>query len=138
MLPLESRALFWERSRAMLGVLSRPIRIVMLWQSVATAVVAALGGAFAGGHGIASGVLGGLVGIAGGLTFAWFAGRNRTASPEGVLVAALKAEGIKVLVLIALLGLVLVTYQNCVVPVLIGAFIASTMIFGFAFFVRDA
>ncbi len=122
----------------MLGVLSRPVRTVLLWQVVATALIAAFGGAFAGAHGATSGVLGGLVGIVGGLTFAWFAGRNRAASPEGVLFAALKAEGIKVLVLVALLGLVLVTYQSCVVPVLIGAFIASTMIFGFAFFVRDA
>jgi hypothetical protein len=41
-------------------------------------------------------------------------------------------------VLIALLALVLAAYKHVVVVSLIGSFIVSTSIFGFAFFVRDA
>ena len=111
---------------------------MLIWQVVATAAIAVLGGIVAGAHAVVSAVLGGGIGIVGGLVFAWLAARNQARTADGVLFAALKAEGVKILVFIALLALVLATYQNCVVPVLIGAFIASTTIFAFAFFVRDA
>ena len=42
------------------------------------------------------------------------------------------------LVLFGLLAIVLATYKNVVVVALIGSFIVSILIFGFAFFVRDA
>lgn len=122
----------------MLGVSSRPIRTVLLWQTLITSVAAVLGGAFSGVHGAVSALLGGSIGLIGGATFAWMAGRNRAASADAVVFAALKAEGIKIVVFIALLAAVLATYKGCVVPVLIGTFIASTMVFSFAFFVRDA
>ena len=122
----------------MLGVRSRPIRTVLLWQLAATHVISAVSGAAAGKHGAISGALGGLIGVVGGLAFSWSASHSQAQSADAVLFAALKAEGIKVLVFIALLALVLATYQNAVVPALIGAFIVSTLIFGFAFFIRDA
>jgi ATP synthase protein I len=122
----------------MLGVRSRPIRTVLIWQIVATLVIAVAGALVSGEHGAISGALGGLIGVVGGLAFSWSASRNQAGSADAVLFAALKAEGIKVLVFIALLALVLAAYQNVVVLALIGAFIVSTLIFGFAFFVRDA
>jgi ATP synthase protein I len=122
----------------MLTVRSRPIRTVLGWQAVACTLVVVLAGWGSGVHGALSAVLGGIIGISGGLVFTWFASRSRATTADAVLVSALKAEALKVLVLIALLILVLATYKNVVVVGLIGSFIVSTLIFGFAFFVRDA
>jgi ATP synthase protein I len=122
----------------MLAVRSRPIRTVLGWQVGATALASALGAWIVGWHGAVSAALGGAIGIAGGLVFAWLASRSRATSADGVLISALKAEAVKLLVLIALLALVLGAYKHVVIVGLIGSFIVSTTIFGFAFFVRDA
>jgi ATP synthase protein I len=122
----------------MLTVRSRPIRTVLGWQAGCTALAAALAGWAVGWHGAASAALGGGIGIAGGLVFTWLASRSRATTADGVLFSALKAEAVKVLVLIALLALVLAAYKNVVIVGLIGSFIVSTSIFSFAFFVRDA
>jgi ATP synthase protein I len=89
-------------------------------------------------HAAVSATLGGAIGLAGGLVFAWLASRNRALTADGVLLAVLRAETVKVLVLFGLLAVVLVAYQDVVVGGLIGSFIGSILIFGLAFFVRDA
>ena len=122
----------------MLGIRSRPFRIVLGLQLTCTAFLAGLGGWVSEAHGALSAALGGAIGVVGGLSFAWMAGRSQAATADGVLVSALKAEGVKVALFIALLALVLAVYKNVVIVWLIGSFIASTMIFGFALFVRDA
>lgn len=70
--------------------------------------------------------------------FAWLVGRNRALTADGILLTALRAEAVKVLLLFGLLAIVLATYKNVVVVALIGSFLVSILIFGFAFFVRDA
>jgi ATP synthase protein I len=122
----------------MLSLTSRPIRTVMAWQIFATVLMTLLAGYLSGMHGAISGALGGIIGIVGGLAFTWQASRGKGASADSVLFAALKAEGLKILVFILLLTLVLVTYKNAVALGLIGAGVVSTLIFSFAFFVRDA
>lgn len=76
--------------------------------------------------------------MAGGLVFSWLVARNRALTADGILLNALKAEAVKVVLLFGLLAVVLATYKNVVVVGLIGSFIVSIVIFGFAFFVRDA
>ncbi len=76
--------------------------------------------------------------MAGCLAFAWLVMRNRALTADGILFTALKAEAVKVLVLFGLLALVLATYKSVVVIALIASFIVAIVIFGFAFFVRDA
>jgi ATP synthase protein I len=112
--------------------------MVLGWQAGATVFASALAAWIAGWHGAASAALGGAIGIVGGLVFAWLASRARAVSADEVLISALKAEAVKLLVLITLLALVLATYKHVVIISLIGSFIVSTSIFGFAFFVRDA
>lgn len=121
----------------MLGLQSRPIRTVLMWQLAATVMIAALTGLLTGLHGAISGALGGAIGIAGGLVFTWMASRSRATTAGGVLYAALRAEGLKILVLFLLLALVLAIYENVVAVGLVGAFIVSTLIFGLGLFVRE-
>jgi len=58
-------------------------------------------------------------------------------SAGGVLVTALKAEGVKLGVIAILLWLVLAAYSEVVVPAFLGTFMATVLIFSMAFFVRE-
>jgi ATP synthase protein I len=55
----------------------------------------------------------------------------------GILVSALKAEGVKLGVIAILLWLVLALYADVAVPVFLGSFVVTALIFSMAFFVSD-
>jgi len=120
----------------------KPLRIVLVWQVVATMLLAVIGAWLAGLHGAISAMLGGAVAIAGGVVFVLLAKPPKTRSPDpGIawdgLARVLKAEGVKVLVIVALLSLVLATYRDVVIVGFIGTFIVAVIIFSMAIFVRN-
>ena len=118
-------------------MLSKPIRTVLRWQLFATLALALLCGVLAGVHGALSAVLGGAVSVGAGWIAAKVATKGKTESAGGVLVYALKAEGIKIGLIAVLLWLVLATYTEVVVLAFIGSFMATMLIFSMAFFVRE-
>jgi F0F1-type ATP synthase assembly protein I len=122
---------------ASVGSLRRPIRTVLWWQLVATAVSAVAGGILAGADGAMSAALGGGVSACAGGVSAVVVSIGRTRSAGEVLVRALLAEGVKIGLIVLLLWLVLATYGNVVVPAFIGSFLIAALIFAMAFFVRD-
>lgn len=63
--------------------------------------------------------------------------RGKAESAGDVLVGALKAEGVKFGVMIALLLLVLLVYDAVVVEAFLGTFVLTMLIFSMAFFVPD-
>jgi ATP synthase protein I len=107
------------------------------WQLIATAVLALLGGILAGEHGALSAALGGAVSLSAGWGSARVATTGRAESAGGVLVTALKAEGVKLGLIAILLGLVLAFYAEVVVPMFLGSFVMTILIFSMAFFVRE-
>lgn len=121
----------------MLRVRSKPIRTVLGWQLVATAMLTLISGLLAGSHGAVSAALGGGVAIVAGLGFAVVIQFSRDKSAGGTLVTALQAESVKIGLAVSLLWMVLTTYKDVVVPVCVGSFILSILIFSMAFFVRD-
>jgi ATP synthase protein I len=123
--------------RSVLGRLSRPIRIVLIWQIVATATIAAAGAIVGGMHAAASAVAGGLVSIIAGLGSAVVAARSGGKSAGGILVGALSAEGVKLALIVILLWLVLATYDAIVPLAFFGSFVATMLVFSMAFFVRN-
>jgi len=110
---------------------------VLRWQLLTTAVLAVLGGILAGAHGAASAALGGAVSVSAGWMSAKVAGSGREKSAGGVLVTALKAEGVKLGVIACLLGIVLFVYAEVVVPAFLGSFLVTALIFSMAFFVPE-
>jgi len=118
-------------------IISKPIRTVLRWQLIATAVLALLGGILAGEHGALSAALGGVVSLSAGWGSAKVATTGRAESAGGVLVTALKAEGVKLGLIAILLWLVLAFYAEVVVPMFLGSFVATVLIFSMAFFVRE-
>ena len=118
-------------------VLSKPIRTVLRWQLLATAALVPLAGVLGGVHGALSAGLGGAVSVSAGWVSGLVAATGGGESAGGVLLTALKAEGVKLGVMASLLGIVLVVYAEVVVPVFLGSFIVTALIFSMAFFVRE-
>ena len=122
---------------ANLGLLRKPIRTVLRWQLIATAVLTLAGGTLAGVDGALSAVLGGAVSMCAGWVSAVVASKGNARSAGNVLVGALVAEGVKIAFIVMLLWLVLALYAEVVVLAFLGSFIATVLIFSMAFFVRE-
>jgi len=118
-----------------------PLRTVLRWQVIATAALTLLAGVLAGAHGAVSAALGGAISVCAGWVSAKVAskgkGKGKPDSAGGVLVTALKAEGVKLGMIAILLGLVLAAYSEVVVPAFLGSFMATILIFSMALFVRE-
>lgn len=117
--------------------LSKPIRTVLRWQLIATVALTIVAGLLAGGHGALSAALGGAVSICAGLASAAVASMGRAQSAGEILVGALRAEGVKIGLVVVLLWLVLATYGEVVAIAFFGSFFATVLIFALAFFVRE-
>jgi ATP synthase protein I len=122
----------------MLRQLGRPILTVLRWQILATVALAAVAGAVAGVHGALSASAGGLVSILSGLAAAILASRGGEKSAGGVVIGALRAEGVRVVLIVILLWLVMTTYRDVVVIAFFGSFLVTVIIFAMAFFVRES
>jgi len=120
-----------------IGLRSKAIGTVLRWQLVATAALAAIAGLVAGRHGALSAALGGLISFAAGLGFAGAASMGRPDSAGSVVIAALRAEAIKIVLIVVLLWLVMANYKNIVVIAFFGTFIAATVLFSAAALVRE-
>ena len=120
---------------------TKPIRTVLQWQVIATAVVAAIAGLWTGGHGAISALLGGIVNLAAGVVYAFLLGQGlgKAPVPGGgtALVSMFRAEAGKILVIVGGLWLVLSTYEDIVPAAFFTAFLITVVVFSMAFFVRD-
>ncbi len=121
----------------MLRDLGKPIRTVLRWQAVATVVMMLVAGAWVGVHGALSAALGGLVSFLSGLASAAVASLGKADSAGGILYTALRAEAVKIGLIVILLWLVLATYGSVIVPVFLATFAVTVVIFAMAFFVRE-
>ena len=113
------------------------MRTVLRWQLIATAGLTVAGWLLGGMHGAASAALGGAVSVCAFGLSAVVVSRGKAQSAGEVLTWALLAEGVKIGLIAILLWAILTAYRAVVVPVLIGSFLATILIFAAAFFVRD-
>ena len=122
---------------AVIGLRSKAIRTVLRWQLMATAALAVIAGFAAGAHGALSAALGGLISFAAGLGFAGVASLSRSDNAGSAVIGVLRAEAIKIALIVLLLWLVLATYKNIVVIAFFGTFIVATVLFSAAALVRE-
>jgi ATP synthase protein I len=118
---------------------TKPIRTVIRWQLIATAVIAAVAGAWVGWHGVVSALLGGFINVAAGVAYAAILGLGvtRTTGAGMSLVAMFRAEGVKILLIVAQLWLVLSLYKDVVPAAFFSAFVVTVVVFSMAILVRD-
>ena len=99
--------------------------------------IAAISGLVAGVHGALSAVLGGVVNLSAGVVFAFVLAVAPPRSAGGTITAMVRAEGAKILVIVALLWLVLSTYHDAVLPAFLAAFVVTVLLSSVALFVRE-
>jgi ATP synthase protein I len=115
----------------------KAIRTVLRWQLYATAASMLLAGIWVGLHGAWSALLGGLINLTAGAVFGWVATHSRKATVAEAMLALIRAEAAKVVLIVAQLWLVLVNYKQIVLAPFFGAFMLTVIFFSMAFFVRD-
>jgi len=120
---------------------SAPIRTVLLWQLVATAVVAIGAGLWAGSRGAISALLGGAINLAAGIAYAGLLGigarRAELRDAAASVLVMLRAEAAKLAVIIGGLWAALSTYRDVEPAAFFTAFVVTVIAFSMAFFVRD-
>jgi ATP synthase protein I len=116
---------------------NKPVRIVMRWQLIVTIAMVLVLGFASGIHGAASALLGGVVSIISAAAFSAIISRYKGVTAGGALITALKAEAVKVVVMVILLWLVLTLYKDVVAVGFIGTFALTVLIFGMALFVTE-
>lgn len=80
-----------------------------------------------------SAVLGGGIGVAGVLVFALVSRPRPGSTSSSAMRVALRAEAVKVLVIVVLLWLSFVSYHHMVVLAFFGAFVVSVLLSGLVF-----
>jgi ATP synthase protein I len=110
---------------------------VMRWQLIVTMAMVLVLGFASGIHGAASALLGGVVSIISAAAFSAIISRYKGVTAGGALITALKAEAVKVVVMVILLWLVLTLYKDVVAVGFIGTFALTVLIFGMALFVTE-
>jgi len=115
----------------------KPYLAVLKWQALVTGGLALVAGLWAGGHGALSAVLGGLVNITAGVVYAVVVLRPKPATAGRTMTTLFRAEGSKILVILAQLWIVLATYRDVVLPAFLAAFVITVLLSSVAPFVRD-
>ena len=115
----------------------RPIRIVLRWQLIVTAVLTLVAALLWGRDGAISAALGGAVNVVAGWVFGWRVAQGEARSAGEALRTALRAEAMKVLMIIAGLWLVLANYRDIVHAAFFASFVITVMVFAAAIAVRD-
>ena len=121
----------------MLTIRSKAIRTVLRWQLMATVAMALVAGLAMGTHGALSAIAGGLISFIAGLGFAAVASMNRAEDAGGALLAALRAEAVKIGLIVILLWAVLATYKSVVALIFFGSFSVTVALFAAAVFVHE-
>lgn len=117
----------------------RPIRIVLRWQLIVTAVLTLVFGILWGEHAALSAALGGVVNIVAGCGFALMVSRSRGGSTAGeALRAIFRAEAVKVILILVQLPTVLANYRDIVHAAFFTSFVITVAVFAAAIAVRDA
>jgi F0F1-type ATP synthase assembly protein I len=120
-----------------LSPLRYPIGRIAVWQVLASAVIASLGGWWAGWPGAVSGLLGGLVNVSAGVVFAMLIRLGYSAGEGTTLRTMIRAEVAKVTIIVLELWLVLSSYQGIVHGAFFAAFVVTVFVSQAAILGRD-
>jgi ATP synthase protein I len=116
---------------------TRSFRTMLVWQAVATAAVAVVAGFAAGASAAWSAVLGGAVNVVANAMYGFAYGLLRPVGPGGAVIAAIRAEASKILLVLVLLLAVVVLFRELVLPAFLASFILTALLFRLVLIIRD-
>jgi len=115
----------------------RPIRIVLGWQVIATAILTLAFGFLWGAHAALSAALGGAVNVVAGGGYACMVAWGRASSVGEALRAIFRAEAVKIVLILVLLPIVLANYKDIVHVAFFTSFVITVAVFAAAVAVRE-
>jgi ATP synthase protein I len=115
----------------------RPIRIVLGWQVIVTAILTLAFGFSWGAHAALSAALGGAVNVVAGCGYAFMVARGTSSSVGEALRAIFRAEAVKIVLILVLLPIVLTNYKEIVHVAFFTSFVITVAVFAAAIAVRD-
>jgi ATP synthase protein I len=118
----------------------KPIATVLKWQLYATAASTLIAGLWMGSHGAASALAGGLVNVVAGAVYglvAWKSSSRTNRSVGDALIAVMRAEAVKIALIVIQLWLVLAYYKQLMLGPFFGTFVLTVIFFSMAIFVRE-
>ena len=116
----------------------RPIRIVLGWQLIVTAILTLAFAFLWGAHAALSAALGGAVNVVAGCGYAAMVARSRASSAGEALRGIFRAEAVKVILILVQLPIVLSNYKDIVHGAFFTSFVITVAIFAAAIAVRDS
>ena len=117
--------------------LPRPIRIVLRWQVIVTVALTLVAGLLWGRDGALSAALGGAVNIVAGGIYGWRVSRSEARTAGEALATMFRAEGVKIVLILAGLLLVLTQYRDVVHVAFFATFVITVGVFAAAIAVAD-
>lgn len=114
---------------------NKQLRTVINWQLIYSVVMTIIFGIISGFHGAVSGFLGALISAGASSAYAIIVSRHKGFSASGTLRTALRAELLKILIIILSLWAVFENYQNVKPVIFICSFIGAVIMSSMALFV---
>lgn len=118
-------------------ITSKPMRIVLVWQMVATVVITLGAGLIAGWHGAISAIMGGGINQIADLAYALLVSGGGIKTAGHTLRTLFRAEAVRILLIVFLLGGVLASYKDVVHSALFLSFVVSVIVFRAAILVKE-
>jgi ATP synthase protein I len=113
------------------------MRTVLRWQVLATVLIALGAGLVAGIHGAVSAVLGGGINQMADLAYALLVSGGGIRTAGNTLRTLVRAESVRILLIVFLLGAVLTAYKEAVHPALFLSFVVSVIVFRAAILIKE-
>lgn len=118
-------------------IIVKPLQIILRWQLISTIIVT-IGLALLYDSGIAvSALLGGMISIISSAVFAVIVSRHQGYTVGGTVRTALRAEAVKITLIILMLWLVFKLYEDVNALAFIGMFILTIIMHSMALFVSE-
>ena len=115
----------------------KALRTVLRWQVYATAASMLIAGILMGTHAALSALAGGLINIVAGTVFGVVATRSNKRTVAEAMIAVVRAEAAKIVLIVALMWLTLAGYRELVHVPFFATFVLTVIFFSMAIFARD-
>jgi len=116
---------------------NRPLNIMLRAQLLLTLIIVIVFGFLSNFHSVISAMLGGMVSLVSSAAFAVIVSRHEGYTAGGAIRIAVKAEIVKICLIVILLWVVLKNYEGVNALIFIGTFILTILVHSMALFVSD-
>ena len=115
----------------------KALRTVLRWQVYATAASMLIAGILMGMHAALSALAGGFINVVAGTVFGVVATRSSKRTATEAMIAVVRAEAAKIVLIVVLMWLTLAGYRELVVVPFFATFALTVIFFSMAIVVRD-